>query len=89
MPNGIYDSTGAIRVTVVDGLTATGLYAADGGLNVVIEPAGLTGVYHPCGALNVKDATLETTYGPYSVEGWRRVTTTRNGYGGLFVTALA
>jgi hypothetical protein len=57
MANGIYDEYGAIRYTSVDGSSWTGLYAADGGVNVVLDDTTYNGLYHPCGAWRVNTGT--------------------------------
>ena len=52
-----------IQFTEVDGTEVTGLHAADGSINVVIDDVdGHTGVYHPCGALLVNSDDGETYY---------------------------
>jgi len=59
---GLYNASGAVRLTVVSGSTWTGLYAADGSLNVVAAPGtSFVGAYHPCGALYVTLTTNATT----------------------------
>ena len=81
----LYAVDGSIHVTVVDGTTITGLYAADGSWNVVQDDA--SGAMHPCGALNVTVATgtdpvhrinvdgrLNVVETPYSPTGAQRVT---------------
>lgn len=52
------------RVTVVNGSTYTGVYAADGSINVVVlvAPAGWEGVYHDCGAFNVVMSSDQSLY---------------------------
>lgn len=57
-----YAADGSLNVSVVDGLTYTGLYAADGSYNVVVVD-GLTyvGKYAPCGAWNVRTAPVPVT----------------------------
>lgn len=52
-----YTAGGKIRTTTVDGLTLTGLWAADGSINVVIDDVTYTGQYHPCGAIRVNSGT--------------------------------
>lgn len=51
--SGLFAANGYTRVTGVSGLFRTGLYAADGSLNVVsVSPtAVISGSQHPCGAL--------------------------------------
>ena len=88
MPAGVYHSDGSIRVTVVDGLTRVGTYAADGSWNVIEAPGPATtkvGVYHSCGARYVTlqavavssiyapDGSLNVSVTPY-VSGTQKVT---------------
>lgn len=48
-----YNSDGQLILTQVNGLSYTGLYAADGSWNIVINDGStISGKYHPCGALN-------------------------------------
>jgi hypothetical protein len=77
-----YAADGSWNVSVVDGLTYTGLYAADGSYNVAIAPGGTyVGAYHPCGALwvtttpapavggsprNAPDGSLYVSQTPYT-----------------------
>ena len=64
---GMFTADGKLRVTIVSGTTRTGLYAANGGYNVVITQAtdSNTGLYHPCGALRVVESTSNTgVYAP-------------------------
>lgn len=52
--SGLFDASGNMRITLVDGSTVTGLYAPDGSMNVVQTTAqkpNVGGVYHPCGAM--------------------------------------
>jgi hypothetical protein len=87
MAYGVYDPSGATRVTVVDGSALTGLYAADGSLNVVVSnPSIYSGVYHACGALNVTVTTTQT--GRYAANGSLYVAET-NGLGALYVIAVS
>lgn len=47
-----YADDGSWNISVVDGLTYTGLQAADGSTNVVqADGVAYVGAYHPCGAL--------------------------------------
>jgi len=49
-----YAADGSMNVTVVDGLTITGIQAADGSTNVVQRDGlSLVGSQHPCGAYNI------------------------------------
>jgi hypothetical protein len=59
---GIYDANGTIATTVVNGLSRTGLYAADGSVNIVLDDVTSKGAYHPCGALRVNSSNGTTTY---------------------------
>lgn len=53
---------GKINTTTVVGNALTGVNAADGGLNIVIDDAGGKGVYHPTGATRVNSGTGTTYY---------------------------
>lgn len=59
---GSYTYDGKMRITEVVGSSWTGLYAANGSVNVVIVSSSDTpqGLYHACGALRVAEATSET-----------------------------
>lgn len=59
---GVYTTSGKINTTTVSGLTLTGLYAADGGINVVLDDAVNKGVFHPCGAIRINTANGDTYY---------------------------
>lgn len=52
---GIYAADGSLKISVVDGSTWTGLYAANGdSINAVVAPSsGFVGAYHPSGAIYV------------------------------------
>jgi hypothetical protein len=76
----LYASDGSWNVTVVDGLTLTGLHAADGSFNVV-DASGETdpvGINHPCGAMWVTLATPDTNTPRHSDVGSLFVSTTGN-----------
>lgn len=60
----LYDADGKIQTTEVAGTSYTGLYAADGSWNVVVDPAGVTGIHHPCGALNATRTGATYFYSP-------------------------
>ncbi len=48
------NALGHILATTVDGTSLTGLWAADGTINVFdATSSGIVGAYHPCGALNI------------------------------------
>lgn len=84
-----YAADGSWNVTVVDGLTYTGLAAADGSYNVAVsDGVAYKGAYHPCGAWWVitapapavgaqtrtaPDGSLYVTQSPYT-NGGQRVT---------------
>lgn len=72
---GIYDSRGALRVTVVSGSTKTGLYASDGSINIY-DATGVSrcGAYHPCGAMNINVVSGDTFVGRYALNGAINVT---------------
>ncbi len=58
------NASGAIRITIVDGLTRTGRQAPDGSLYAVVsDPDALVGYNHACGAMNVVTAP-EGSYSP-------------------------
>lgn len=58
---GLYTAGGKINTTTVVGNAYTGLHAADGGINVVIDDASHTGQYHPCGAIRINSG-IGVTY---------------------------
>lgn len=60
----LYSDSGKINTTVVNGSSFTGLYAADGSINIVVDDASNRGVYHPCGAVRVNSATGSSYYDP-------------------------
>lgn len=62
-----YAPDGSIVVTVVDGLSFVGAFAADGSINV-IEASGF-GAYHPCGALRVTTVDGSAVTGLYAADG--------------------
>lgn len=61
---GVYKADGTIATTTVDGLTKTGIYAADGSINIVVDDASNKGLYHPCGAFRTNSGTSTQTYDP-------------------------
>lgn len=61
---GLYTTAGKINTTTVDGLTLTGVYAADGGINVVLDDVVNKGVYHPCGAIRINTTPNGSYYDP-------------------------
>ena len=58
-------------VTVVNGTTLTGLYDADGSINIfdTTNESGVWGMYHPCGALNVFGVDGTSPVGYYAANG--------------------
>ena len=62
---GRYSASGALRIQLVSGSSYVGLYAADGAMNVVIDPTG-KGIYHPSGAIRgvSADALSRGLYAP-------------------------
>lgn len=64
-------SLGHVSVTEVDGTTFTGLYAADGSLNVYDATSDTVpnGLYHPCGAMNITITDGTTLTGRYANNG--------------------
>lgn len=59
---GLYTAGGKIATTTVNGLTYTGLYAANGSWNVVLDDAVNKGIMHPCGAQRVSTTSGSTYY---------------------------
>jgi len=57
----LYNSNGQINTTSVSGSSTTGLFAADGSINIVLN-SGNTGLYHPCGAFNAVPALSSTSF---------------------------
>lgn len=59
--SGLHSTSGAIRVTIVDGNTLTGLFASDGSWNIVLVSSSDTpqGLYHTCGAYRIVSASSE------------------------------
>lgn len=64
-------SLGHVSVTEVDGTAFTGLYAADGSLNVYDATSDTVpnGLYHPCGAMNITITDGTTLTGRYANNG--------------------
>lgn len=62
---GRYSASGALRIQLVSGSSYVGLYAADGAMNVIIDPTG-RGIYHPSGAIRgvSADALSRGLYAP-------------------------
>lgn len=60
----LYADDGKINTTVVTGSSTTGLYAADGSINVVVDDAVNQGVYHPCGAIRLNSSNGSSYYDP-------------------------
>jgi hypothetical protein len=87
LAHGIYDASGATRVTVVSGAARTGLFAADGSLNVVLATGVVyVGSYHACGALYVTLTTTRTDH--YAPDGSMYVAES-SGLGALYVIAVS
>lgn len=59
---GMYTAGGKINTTTVVGDVTTGIYAADGSINIVLDDAVNKGAIHPCGALRVNSTPGETYY---------------------------
>lgn len=51
--SGVRAADGSVNVTVVDGVTYTGVNANDGSINVIDDGGTNTGSHHPCGAFRV------------------------------------
>ena len=83
----LLNASGALRVTIVDGSTRTGLFAADGSWNVVVAPgSSYVGSYHRCGALYVTLTTSRTGY--YAPDGSMYVAESPN-LGATYVVAVS
>ena len=73
---------GSILVTIVSGTSVTGLYAADGSMNI-IEAAG-RGIYHRCGARRVTTVPGTSVTGLYAADGsWNATNADTDGKRGL------
>lgn len=83
----LYANDGSWNVTVVDGLTLTGVQAADGSINVIASAGSSpVGLYHACGAFNVTlvtnenvarmadDGSLNVVVSPYASTRAQRIT---------------
>lgn len=82
--------SGTFEVTVVDGSTYTGLYAADGSLNVIKYNGTYKGMYHPCGALLVTPVDGSAFVGFYAPDGSMNVIeSTSRACGALPVTVVS
>lgn len=69
-----YAADGSLNVTVVDGLSYSGLFAPDGSMNVIKSPGGsYVGLQHPCGARYVT-TTTGGFVGYYAADGSMYVT---------------
>lgn len=77
----LYDANQQIKLTVVNGLTRTGVYAVDGSYNVVTNDG--TGaklpVYHACGAYNAT-ITTNAAAGYYSPNNSMNIIANATGY---------
>lgn len=83
----LYGPTGQILTTAVNGSSYTGLYAADGSYNIVINNSSSTvGLHHPCGAYNAFVTTNQYA-GYYAPNG--SVYVISNGAGGYFMVSPA
>ena len=60
----LFNADGKVNVTQVDGSTYTGVYAADGSYNVVVDDVSNFGVMHPCGAYRINSSDGTTYYDP-------------------------
>jgi hypothetical protein len=61
--SGIFDSRGHLRITIVDGTTYTGIYAADGSVNALVvdvDDVDPDQLFHETGALRISQATVDT-----------------------------
>lgn len=68
---GLYNPSGHVRVTVVDGTAVTGLWAPDGSMNVynATDAVGVVGLWHPCGAVNMVSTDGTSLVGRYARNG--------------------
>lgn len=60
----LFNADGKVNVTVVAGTSYTGLYAADGSINVVVDDTSHFGVIHPCGAYRLNSTDGISYYDP-------------------------
>ncbi len=76
---GLYNADRQRQVTIVNGLTRTGLYSPDGQYNGVMNDGTSIwkGATHPCGALNVADYATTSAFTP---NGSLSVVVSSNGY---------
>jgi hypothetical protein len=61
--SGIFDSRGHLRVTIVDGSSYVGIYAADGSVNAIVvnvDDEDPDQLFHSSGALRIAQATTDT-----------------------------
>jgi hypothetical protein len=74
-----YNADGQQMTTIVDGSTLTGLHAADGSYNIVINTSTTpVGLFHPCGAYNAFVVT-DPSAGYYAANGSVNVITRAGG----------
>ena len=85
----LWNDDGSINVTVVDGTSFVGFYAADGSMNIQAAPgSGYCGLMSPAGCYYYTEATPGTHKGFYAPDGSLYVSTTRSDDGPLFVSGL-
>lgn len=92
----LMNASGHLQVTVVDGTTLTGIFAADGSLNVfdATNETGFVGLQHPCGAINCVSSSGTTLTGAQAPNGAYYVVNDsaeiglRHSSGGLCVTGF-
>lgn len=86
---GLYAADGSINVSVVDGLTYVGAYAANGSYNVIAGPS-TSGLYHPSGAHYVATAPINTNVGRSAPDGsWYVAQSPYNPSGAMRITVVA
>lgn len=80
-----YNVNNRLATTVVPGSSYTGLYAANGSYNIVINASGsYQGLYHPCGAYNAV-SVADTVRSFYAANGSVNVVDTG---GAVYVLAI-
>lgn len=85
------DPSGATRINVVDGSSWTGIYGANGAINIVDQSAASSykGIYHPCGAFNIFNNTSGSLEGVYhKLLGVWNITTIADGNGSTFISVI-
>lgn len=88
---GFYADDGSWNLTVVDGSTYVGVYAADGSINVVDQTSSsdYVGMINPCGAYNVTLDSGTDYVGRVNPNGSLNVNTTTRANGSQLVTVVS